>query len=37
MSGSMKRLWLNVLLLGIASVASAGDVQLAVPAGVLPR
>ena len=36
MAGSVKRLWLGALLLGIASVASAGDVQLAVPAGVLP-
>jgi cytochrome c peroxidase len=36
MAGPAKRLWLGTLLLGIASVASAGEVQLAVPAGVLP-
>ena len=36
MARSAKRLWLGVLLVGIASAASAGDVQLPVPSGVLP-
>jgi cytochrome c peroxidase len=36
MIGSVKRRWRVALLLGIASVASAGEVQLTVPPDVLP-